>query len=539
MIPHRSLRLSIGPVLILVSSLFAFGQTSGTPQSNEDLRAEVEQLKQIVAAQQKRLDKLEGVGNSGSTARTALTPAPAPQAIESQPPVQTAASQPTQPTAGSTDERVRNLEREIRGLGPLSFSGDVRLRGESFIAGPDDHSLVRTRDRIRARFNAFADLGTQFQTGISLATGDINDPISTNQTLGGFYARKSFALDQAYVTYKPNAFKPLTLTGGKFRYAWVNTELTWDKDLNPEGLAQKLDFNFNNASVFKGISLVGFELPFAEVARSTSYDKSVVQSITYGGQFQTRWKFGSHIQFSTYSAFYDLHGADAVALALAKASTKNPQTPGSGSLALQAGGNTVQNSTYTTTATNVITVDGTSYSTGTSTVTNAQFGSKFGLFDNIGRLDIATSSPRLPITFIGDFVQNTEACANLANILPAPANTSSLTYKLSVNAPCEASERRGYWVEGRVGRLQKKGDWQVGYTRIFIDREAVLGNFNYSDIRQGTNVTEHRFDSFYQFQNNVQLGFTTLAGRPIGISPTTGKVEPWLLRLQFDATYIF
>jgi hypothetical protein len=73
----------------------------------------------------------------------------------------------------------------------------------------------------------------------------------------------------------------------------------------------------------------------------------------------------------------------------------------------------------------------------------------------------------------------------------------------------------------------------LGYARIFIEREAVLSNFNYSEIRQGTNVTEHRFASFYQLDQNVQLGFTALVGRPLGTT------EPWLTRLQFDAIYVF
>jgi len=82
-------------------------------------------------------------------------------------------------------------------------------------------------------------------------------------------------------------------------------------------------------------------------------------------------------------------------------------------------------------------------------------------------------------------------------------------------------------------RLQEKGDFQIGYTRIYIEREAVLGNFNYSELRQGTNVTQHRVDSFYQLDRNVQLGFTALVGRPLA------STEPWLTRLQFDAIYIF
>jgi hypothetical protein len=130
-------------------------------------------------------------------------------------------------------------------------------------------------------------------------------------------------------------------------------------------------------------------------------------------------------------------------------------------------------------------------------------------------------------------VQNTEACANLVNILPVPKNTPSQTFKQTLNAPCNSHQRRGYWAEARVGRLQQKGDIQVGYTRIFIEREAVLSNFNYSELRQGTNVTEHRVDSFYQLDRSVQLGFTALIGRPLASS------EPWLTRLQFDAIYIF
>jgi len=155
------------------------------------------------------------------------------------------------------------------------------------------------------------------------------------------------------------------------------------------------------------------------------------------------------------------------------------------------------------------------------------------LFDNLAKIDIDTGKARFPISFVGDYVQNTEACANLKNIVAAPANTATTTYKQTLNAACASHQRRGYWAEGRVGRLQEKNDFQFGYTRMYIEREAVLGNFNYSDIRQGTNVSQHRFDAFYQFDRYVQLGFTALVGRPLA------SAEPWLERLQFDAIYIF
>jgi hypothetical protein len=516
--------------------------------------ADIQALKDAIAAQQQEIQALqaqlqskheapqavESAGLSLTPTATA-TPTPAGKASATLPATtETSATVATNlgpqagtgnQQAGSSDERIRNLERQIKGIGPISFSGDVRLRAEPIFGGPTDQSLDRFRGRVRVRFNALAELGEQFHAGFTLASGDVNDPTSTNASLTGFYTRKAIALDQAFVEFKPKQFKPLTLVGGKFRYPWFNTELTWDKDLNPEGAGQTLAFNLNTP-VLKRFALVGFELPFAEIADTAPTDKRITQQITYGGQLQTSWQLAPHVMLNAYSGYYDFQGADSIALALARASSKNPQTPFAGSLPLTSG-NPVQDSTYTTTATTIVTIGGTAYPTGVTSVTNAQFASKFALFDNIARLDIDTGHARAPLSFIGDYVQNTEACGNLVHIVPVPSATATQTFKQTVNAPCNSHRRRGYWAEGRIGRLQEKGDFQIGYTRIFIEREAVLGNFNYSEIRQGTNVTEHRIDAFYQLDRSVQLGFAALIGRPLG------STEPWLTRLQFDTIYIF
>jgi hypothetical protein len=509
--------------------------------------ADIQELKDALAAQQQQIQALQAqlhakeqgqqqVQSAGLSATTVAPTASAAPVPSGSPAILASNLQDTptnksQQNAGSSDERIRNLEREIQGLGPISFSGDVRLRLEPFFGGPTDQSLDRARARVRARFNAIATLGDQFRAGLTLASGDINDPTTTNQTLTGFYSRKAVALDQAFVEFTPKDFKPLTLVGGKFRYPWYNTELTWDKDLNPEGAAETLAFNLDTP-VLKRIAFIGFQLPFAEIAGTASTDKRIAQQITYGGQLQTTWRLAPWLSLSAYTGYYDFRGADSIALALARANTKNPQTPLTGLLPLGVG-NPVQDSTYTTTSTTIITVNGTEYPTGVTSITNAQFASKFGLFDTIARFDIKTGHPRIPISFLGDYVQNTEACSNLPHIVAAPTNTATTTYKQTLNSPCNSHYRRGYWAQADVGRLEKKGDLQFGYTRMYIEREAVLGNFNYSDIRQGTNVTQHRFTSFYQMDPRVQLGFTALVGRPLGTT------EPWLTRLQFDTVYIF
>jgi hypothetical protein len=515
--------------------------------ANAQMRSEIEQLKLLVQRQEARIAALEQQqpavrrNDHDSESNDLLSLAEATSSVA--PPVSggtqaapQVASLQTPQNAGSSDERIRNLERRMQGLGPISISGDIRVRSEPWFNGPPDGSLDRARARIRARLNFFADLGEQFQTGLSLASGEVYDPITTNSTLGVFYTRKAFELDQAFITYKPREFKPLTLTAGKFRYPWYNTELTWDKDLNPEGAAETFAFPLENVPVLKRVAIVAFQLPFAEVAYNSPTAKNIVQSMTYGVQLQTTWQLMSHLSLSAYTGYYDFQNADPIAVALAKASAKNPQTPWAGSLPLNAGGNVSQNSITTTASANIVTINGKKYPTGVTSVTNAQFGSKFGLFDSVARLDWDTGNTKLPVTFVGDYVQNMRACANVGHILPAPSNTASLVYAQTTNFPCKSDQRRGYWLEGRIGRLVEKRDWQLGYTRIYIQREAVLSNFDYSEMLQGTNVTEHRFDAFYMFQKSVQLGFTALIGKPLGVQ---GQKQPWLERLQFDAIYIF
>jgi len=441
----------------------------------------------------------------------------------------------------------KSFGEKIKAIGPFSFSGDMRVRDEPFIGGPTNQSQVRNRERFRLRFNVNAKFNDDISGGFSLASGDLNDPISTNQTDIQFYARKPITIDRAFITYTPHQLKPLVFTGGKIAYPFYRTELTWDNDLNPEGVAQTLQWNFHDSTpVIRRFAVVGFALPFTEVQHTTGVNRSRVESEVYGGQVQAVWQLGSWIKLSTYGAFYDYHNPDPIAFATAVAGG-NPQTPLNGLLPLA--GASVQNSIRTTTVTNIVTdvdidpVTGlpvtTTSATGVKTITNAQFASKFGLFDAIARFDIKTPYARLPLVVLGDYVQNTKACANVGN-LPAVGTTTTATTITAVtsNATCFSRERRGYWLEGRIGRLSEAKDLQFSYTRMFIEREAVMGAFNFSDLRQNSNVSQHRVEVFYQAYKNITLGFTGLIGRPLNWH-TSAAPEPMLKRLQFDVVYKF
>src|SRR5204862_2474738 len=131
---------------------------------------------------------------------------------------------------------------------------------------------------------------------------------------------------------------------------------------------------------------------------------------------------------------------------------------------------------------------------------------------------------------------NTEACANVRYLQPLPVDTTTAKFSQAVNAPCDPSQRRGYWAEARLGRAQEKGDWQFAYTRMFIEREAVMSVFNASDIRQGSNVSQHRADVWYQALNKVQLAFTVFLRQQWYFGKTTPP-DDFLQRYQFDVIY--
>src|SRR5262249_3697285 len=152
---------------------------------------------------------------------------------------------------------------------------------------------------------------------------------------------------------------------------------------------------------------------------------------------------------------YNYHNADPISLAVQKANLKNPTTPLTGTLPLNATG--FQNSVFVTTQSGIVTVSGTPIPTGVKTITDTQFASKFALLDSIARFDLQTFSAKWPVTLIGDYVQNMAACDNLNNLRAKPANTSTATFSQALSTPCVSNQRRAYWAEARFGRAQDKG----------------------------------------------------------------------------------
>ena len=128
----------------------------------------------------------------------------------------------------------------------VGLDGDFRYRYERIDAEDSD---TRRRNRIRARFNVKAEVNDRVEVGFGLATGG-DDPVSTNQTLGGGGSSKGVALNLAYADWE--AADGLHLIFGKYKnplYRAGKQPLMWDGDWTPEGaaLTWKRDRYFVNA----------------------------------------------------------------------------------------------------------------------------------------------------------------------------------------------------------------------------------------------------------------------------------------------------
>jgi hypothetical protein len=129
----------------------------------------------------------------------------------------------------------------------IKWKGDFRYRYEDIEQdGKDD----RDRNRIRARAALVAKPSDTTEVGLGLASGG-DDPVSTNQTLGGGGSTKEIRLDMAY--FKWTGLENAYLQAGKYKnpfYQEQKSSLIWDGDFRPEGVAigWANDMFFANAS---------------------------------------------------------------------------------------------------------------------------------------------------------------------------------------------------------------------------------------------------------------------------------------------------
>jgi hypothetical protein len=406
-----------------------------------------------------------------------------------------------------TQKVIASEKADLKALGNLKLSGDLRLRYEPFWGGGPANGAIpqaRHRERYRLRFNMNTKVDNDFTVGFSLASGDLGDPISTNSTNTGFYTRKPIAVDKAFAAYNPHYFKPFTLTVGKFGYTVYRTELTWDNDLNWEGGSAAIAYNWDK-KFLNHLALVAVGTDFFEVSGGPD-------SYMVGGQMQTGWTLLPKVKLTADGAYYAFANADTIAQNQGQVpadgvATQGITNPGGGNFGFSA----------SALSNNFGVING-----------KRVFASQFGILDAIARLDVDTGYKRWPVYALVDFAQNTQACDNINMFVAAGVAPPT----------CDQHQRHAYWGEVRVGQVKTKGDMYLAYTFMHIERDAVLSAFDFSDIRQPTNVAQHRVEAYYMAAPHVQVGVTGLIGRQLVTAQST-TLERYLKRWQFDTIFSF
>ncbi len=236
--------------------------------TDEDFAA----MRAQMQALSERLDRLEAENKALTTANAELT-------------------KNTQETAASvaavsekTDAVVAEVEEQAAKSSwtdTIRWKGDFRYRYETFdVEGKPN----RDRNRIRARAALIADVTPTIEVGLGLASGG-DDPVSSNQTLGGGGSTKDLRIDLAYFDW--DGLKDTNVYGGKFSnyiHRTGKNGLLWDGDWRPEGTGIKWDngrffanalgtwieSDSNKDQSFAYLTQAGIKLPIGDSAKLTA-----------------------------------------------------------------------------------------------------------------------------------------------------------------------------------------------------------------------------------------------------------------------------
>lgn len=117
----------------------------------------------------------------------------------------------------------------------VRFNGDFRVRYEYTTAG--NGSLALGREVVRLRAGITYPLRDDITVRARLATGDPDDPNSVDVTLSSFVNDLAVSVDLASVEMTRPRWAAFA---GKFTNPFQYTELVWDGDVNPQGVAGRV-----------------------------------------------------------------------------------------------------------------------------------------------------------------------------------------------------------------------------------------------------------------------------------------------------------
>jgi hypothetical protein len=352
----------------------------------------------------------------------------------------------------------------------VAVFGDLRLRHEGFYNQPTTSGTAvtaRNRERVRARLGVKYTFSDELSATIRLASGNPNDPISTNQTLTNDFTPKNINLDWAYLTLTPGAtfgMRPgfLSLTGGKFPNPIFRTsELVFDDDLALEGATQTVQLLSEPVGPLQQVKVYAFQGTYNEISNAQD-------GWLFGGQIAPSFRVGP-AEIEAGVGQYGFLNVNQIAMALnTNSSLKNTNLTVSDS-----SGITAYQSTFNE--------------------TNAALAVTF-----------PNAVGAKPVRLFGDYVHNWGA-VNSAN--------------------------NGWLGGAMLGQTKVQGDWAVSAAYERLEQEATLSAYSNSDFGFGGTNNQGPVVQFqYQLLNPLTVAvrnyFTNYIDTPAGSSnPTMFRLQ--------------
>ncbi len=235
-------------------------------EKSNDIDHRVEALEEQLREQSEKLDKLMALvaeqqrviakftSNDGAPVVPTRTTEVASATTDSSP-----VSSSSQP---SVDDRIKKLDEQVRRIGPFRFSGDFRLRFDGIFRSAEPNPPAgfaplthqqNARMRYRLRFNFDTDINPKVSFHGQLATGPINNALTTDQDFASVTTRHPFFISEAWIDYHPN--KATQLQGGRVLEIFAdNSRFLFDDDIRFNGFNEKYILSFKNNG-FKASSL--------------------------------------------------------------------------------------------------------------------------------------------------------------------------------------------------------------------------------------------------------------------------------------------
>jgi hypothetical protein len=271
----RSLSVFAFIGIFLLLPIIARGQdpsnVAARPAQSNDEALVVERVRQLEAELEKQNSKLDQLQRTISEQQIAiqalldrLSPekhtrenvVSTPTAISVSESTSTGAAETSSnPQPPALEQRLAKLEGQVMRIGPFKLSGDFRLRFDGTFRGaskapdpPLDH-VQNARARYRLRLNFDADLYPNLSFHGQLATGPLNNQLSTNQDFTALTVRHPFSISEAWMEYRPT--KSVTLQGGRIQDVFAdNSRFLFDDDIRFNGFNEKYVANFKSNGAY-------------------------------------------------------------------------------------------------------------------------------------------------------------------------------------------------------------------------------------------------------------------------------------------------